>query len=266
MLGSSGGRLNLLAACAIAVSASRAAAAPRRQKPCQAETAACIEGRCGGLDRDARRQCIETCRGIGGCAAIRTLAYVMNECRTDGPIFHQALLVRRGNCAPVPVMDLELPVVPDQLAMFNYLCGLYVDTRFGHIAAMVGVFQRLTATPGGSGVVFEVTDALAQPVQLFRLPPEAEKGFYFVRADGTDLRRLGPPSDVPIVFYAPGSDPSNFYTGGFVVPNSDISPDGRTFVFTDWGPGPVGETAIQVVTLDIATGRRTWVTRFRAIE
>src|SRR5262249_50406016 len=91
-------------------------------------------------------------------------------------------------------------------------------------------------------------------------------GFYFVRADGTDLRRLGPPSDVPIVFYAPGSDPSNFYTGGFVVPNSDISPDGRTFVFTDWGPGPVGETAIQVVTLDIATGRRTWFTRFPAIE
>jgi len=260
-------RLPLLAALAVAVVASLAVAAPRCEKPCKAETAACIGTRCAGLDREARRQCIETCRGIGGCAAIRTLAYVVNECRTDGPIFHQALLVRHGNCAPVTVMDLELPVLPDQLATFNYLCGLYVVGRFGHIGALVGVFQRLTAMPDGSGVVFEVTDAVAQPVQLFRLPPEVEEGFYFVRSDGSGLRRLGPPSGVPIVFYyARGSDPGNFCTGGFVVPNSDISPDGGTFVFTDWGPDPAGEKAIQVATLDIATGRRAWVTRFPVAE
>jgi hypothetical protein len=90
-----------------------------------------------------------------------------------------------------------------------------------------------------------------------------EKGFYFVRADGTGLHRLGPPSEVPIVVIFPDSNnPVGFDSGGDVVPNSGISPDSRTFVFTDWGPGPAGEKAIQVVTLDIATGNRTWVTRF----
>src|SRR5262249_55459166 len=159
------------------------------------------------------------------------------------------------------------PVVPDQLAMFNSLCGLYVDTRFGHIAALVGVFQRLTATPDGSGVVFEVTDAVAQPVPLFRLPPEVEKGFYFVRSDGTGLRRLGPPSEIPIIFYALSATARiGFTAGGLVVPNSGIRPDSRTFVFTDWGPGPSGEKAIQVVTLDIATGKRKWVTKFPVCE
>ena len=143
-------RLSLLAAMAAAAVASSAAAAPRCEKACKAETAACIRSRCTGVDRDGRRQCIETCRGIGGCTAIRTLAYVVNECRADSPIFHQALRVRRGNCAPVTVMDLALPVLPHQLENFNYLCGLYTDARFGHIGALIGVFQRLTATPDGS--------------------------------------------------------------------------------------------------------------------
>src|SRR5262245_32226737 len=265
MLGSSSGRLTLLAV--IAVGGSLAAAAPRCEKPCRAETAACIRSRCAGLEGDARRECRETCRGIGGCAAIRTFAYVVNECRTDGPILHQALRIRRGDCAPVTVMDLELPVVPDQLEFFNYLCGLWVDTRFGDVGSLIGVFQRLAATPDGSGVVFEVTDAVAQPVPLFRLPPEVEKGFYFVRSDGTGLRRLGPPSEIPIIFYALSATARiGFTAGGLVVPNSGISPDSRTFVFTDWGPGPSGEKAIQVVTLDIATGKRKWVTKFPVCE
>jgi hypothetical protein len=265
MLGSSGGRLTLLAV--IAVGGSLAAAAPRCEKPCKAETATCIRSHCAGLEGDARRECRETCRGIGGCAAIRTLAWVVNECRTDGAILHQSLRVRRGNCAPVTVMDLELSVVPDQLEFFNYLCGLWVDTRYGDVGSLIGVFQRMTAMPDGSGVVFEVTDAVGQPVRLFTLPPEIEKGFYFVRADGTGLRRLGPPSEVPIIVYFLSSAAKiGFALGGLVVPNSDISPDGRRFVFTDWGPGPVGEKAIQVVTLDLATGKRTWVTRFPATE
>jgi hypothetical protein len=266
MHGSTRGRLTLLVALTF-VAASWAAATERCEKPCKAQTAACIQTRCAGIDGDARRQCVETCRGSGGCAAIRTLAYVVNECRTDGPILHQSLRIRRGNCTPVTVMDLELPVLSGQLEFFNYLCGLWVDTRYGDVGSLIGVFQRLTATPDGSGVVFEVTDAVAQPAPLFRLPPEVEKGFYFVRAEGTGLRRLGPPSEVPIIVYGNLSDsPIGFYAGGLVVPNSDISPDGRTFAFTDRGPGPAGEGAIQVVTLDIATGKRTWVTRFPVTE
>jgi hypothetical protein len=261
-------RLSLLAALAVAAIASLAVAAPRCEQPCKAETATCIRSRCGDVEGEARRQCVETCRGIGGCAKIRTLAYVMNECRTDGPIFHQTLLVRHGNCAPVTVMDLALPVAPDQLELFNSLCRRYVDTKFGPVGSLVGMFQRLAATPDGSGVVFEVTDAVApKAVSLFSLPRGMEKGFYFVRDDGTGLRWLSPPSEVPIIVIFPDStNPVGFDSGGTTVPNSGISPDSRTFVFTDLGPGPAGETAIQVVTLDIATGNRTWVTRFPVTE
>jgi hypothetical protein len=266
MHGSTRGRLILLVALTF-VTASSAAARERCEKACKAETAGCIRSRCAGISGETRGQCVETCRGIGGCAAIRTLAYVVNECRTDGPTLRQSLRIRRGNCAPVTVMDLELPVLPDQIGSFNYLCGLWVDTRYGDVGSLIGVFQRLTATPDGSGVVFELTDAVAQPVPLFALPSEVEKGFYFVRADGTYLRRLGPPSEVPIIVYGIGGpNPFGFFATGLVVPNSDISPDGRRFVFTDWGPGPAGEKAIQVVTLDIASGKRTWVTRFPVTE
>jgi hypothetical protein len=159
-------------------------------------------------------------------------------------------------------MDLELPVLPDELERFNELCGLWSDSRHGEVGSLIGVFQRLTVMPDGSGVVFELTDAVGQPVTFFQLPLEVAKGFYFVRADGTHLRRLGPPSGVPIVVYGENNSRIGFYAGGLVVPNSDISPDGRTFVFTDWGPGPSGETAIQVVTLDLRIRKRTWVTRF----
>src|SRR5262249_58702925 len=39
------------------------------------------------------------------------------------------------------------------------------------------------------------------------------------------------------------------------------SPDGRTVLFTDLGPGDDGVDATQVVTLDVESGRRTQVTR-----
>src|SRR5262249_52445706 len=45
------------------------------EKACKTETAACIRDRCTGLTAQARSDCLETCRGIGGCTAIRTLAY-----------------------------------------------------------------------------------------------------------------------------------------------------------------------------------------------
>src|SRR4029453_17140137 len=40
-----------------------------------------------------------------------------------------------------------------------------------------------------------------------------------------------------------------------------FSPNGRRIAFTDAGPGPGGEEAAQIVVLDLATGRRTLVTR-----
>src|SRR5262249_59813510 len=104
-------RLSLFAA--LAVAASSAVAAPRCEKPCEVRTSACMGERCAGLAGEAKRTCVETCRGVGGCAPIRTLAYVVNALRSDGRDGRQALLVRRGNRAPVTVMELPLPTPPD---------------------------------------------------------------------------------------------------------------------------------------------------------
>ena len=68
-------RLPLVAALAVAAVASSAVAASRCEKPCKAETAACIGERCAGLGGAARHACLETCKGIGGCARIGTLAW-----------------------------------------------------------------------------------------------------------------------------------------------------------------------------------------------
>jgi hypothetical protein len=254
-------RFALLAALAVAAVASSAAAMSRCEKPCKAETAACIRSRCSRSDGDARRQCSETCRGIGGCAPIRTLAYVVTECRTDSPVARQKLVVRRGNCAPVPVMELTGVSLADAPPTF---CGIYGDSRLGHAAVLSGFFQRLAVTADGSAVVFEVTDQVAQ-FPTFTLPSGIEEGFYFVRADGTGLRRLGPASGMPLfVFFLTTENAFGFDVGGFQARSSDISPDGRSIVFTDLGPGPAGEQAIQVVMLDLATGKRRLVTSLPA--
>ena len=36
-----------------------------------------------------------------------------------------------------------------------------------------------------------------------------------------------------------------------------FSPSGRRIAYTDLGPGPAGEEAVQIVILDLATGQRT---------
>jgi hypothetical protein len=232
-----------------------AQARPRCAKPCKEETARCTQTRCADMVRETRRACIETCRGIGGCAPIRTLAYVVSECRTDSRGFHQALYVRRGNCAPVNIMELDAPV---ELPAEN--CALYGGYPLGHFSVLAGAFQRLAVSPDGLGVVFEVTEEAA----LFphgSLPPETE-GLYFVGADGRDLRRLGPPSGVPLFgVHEDTSSPSGYAYGGLLYPHIDFSLDGRRIIFTDWGPGPAGEPAIQIMALELASGHRRQVTR-----
>ncbi len=145
-------RLALLAAFAVWVVISPALAAPHCEKPCKAETAACLRARCAGLAGKDRRACVERCRGLGGCAPIRTLAYVVTECRSDSRAIHQALHVRRGNCAPATVMDLELPTDLPEMS-----CRAYGDYPLGHLSVLAGVFQRLAVSPDGSGVIFEAT-------------------------------------------------------------------------------------------------------------
>jgi hypothetical protein len=180
----------------------------------------------------------------------------VTRCRSDSRAIHQALYVRRGNCAPVPVMDVELPT---DLPELN--CRLYGKYRLGHFSVLAGVFQRLAVSPDGSGVVFEVTNE-ATVFSPFSLPPGIEKGLYFVGSDGHDARRLGPPSGVPLYGLSEDSSSETGYTyGGLLYPHIDFSLDGRRIIFTDWGPGPAGEPAIQIMALELASGHRRQITR-----
>src|SRR4030095_12467477 len=95
-------------------------------------------------------------------------------------------------------------------------------------------------------VVFEVNDAFSiTPSTL--LSPE-QRGFFMVRSDGRGLRPLGPASREPSF-------------SAFPSPPIAFSPNGRLIAFTDLGPGPGGEEAVQIVVLDLATGKRSQVTR-----
>src|SRR5262245_15997699 len=88
-------------------------AAAACQRSCAAPVAACRQAECSALGGRARHTCIRACRARSTCAApgaaIRTIAYAVTECRNDPPGFisgSQKLFVRRGNCDPVPVMEL----------------------------------------------------------------------------------------------------------------------------------------------------------------
>jgi hypothetical protein len=243
-------RLPLVTALAVAVVASSAVAAPRCEKPCKAETAACIGERCAELGGAARQTCLETCRGIGGCARIGTLAYVVSQCTVGG--FHQKLQIRQGNCDPVTVLDFPEP------GETGRNCTLIGSARFGYVSSpIVGAFQRIGVSADGQHVVFEVTDDFAG---THLLPPGQQKGIFIVRADGRRLFRLGPASHDPA--FRIGMDPASPLGGLRVdvwIPFS-FSPDGRAVVLTDLGPGPAGEEAIQIFTLDLVTGERKQLT------
>lgn len=258
----------LLAACLAMGGAAHALAAPRCAMTCRQEVAACKKTRCAGLERGARRACAEDCRGRAGCPTrIRTVAYVVTACRQTpgGTIGSQAVVVRRGDCDPLTVMSLgSAELVTDPFIALGGLCRLFGQTRGGYRSVLAGGFTRLGVSPDGSVVVFELTNDFSLLPTVFEL--QAEEGIYVVGADGRGLRRLGPASRNASgrIEPAPGTEI------GLATSTYDVlyrfSPDGRTIVFTDRGPGPAGEDAIQVVTLDLSTGRRTRLTRLPDAE
>ena len=235
-------------------------AAPRCTKTCRREAAACKQTQCTGLAGEQRRACVKTCDERGGCPpggpAIRTLAYVVHECRTDAQGLTTGdvtLRVRHGDCDPVTVYELgPSGASPDPAG----LCRLYGENRWGDAGVLAGGIERVGVRPDGSAVVFEVTDETAVYHLRPPLPPDQE-GIYVVGADGSGPRRLGPASRRPALNVSSSSyiDPDLFFS---------FSPDGRTIVFTDLGPDAAGKDTVQVVTLDVTTGRRTPLTRLPA--
>src|SRR5262245_21574919 len=233
------------------------AAAPRADGACNAtckrDLERCIATQCEGVGQAAcRRRCKP--------AAIRTLAYVLSECRVDAAGFvvaRQALRVRRGDRDPITVVEFPpSEPMPDPRQLCRAFGGAPENSSRGEISVFAFPLQRLGVSADGSGVVFEVNDefSIAGPTAL---SPE-QKGIFFVRSDGRGLRRLGPPSRDP-AFTASQSPPL------FSVSTSmAFSPNARRVAFTDRGPGPGGEETVQIIVLDLATGRRAQVTRLPA--
>src|SRR4030095_14290734 len=131
-----------------------------------------------------------------GPATVSTLAYVVTECSTDaaqGPgTIRQRLQIRRGDQAPITVVDTSAVGFTD-----GRFCWFVGAVRADYQFAQYGVFHRLGVSPDGSQVVFEVTDddggdtGVPPPA---RVVPDEQKGTFAVRADGTNLRLLGPAS------------------------------------------------------------------------
>jgi hypothetical protein len=184
--------------------------------------------------------------------SLGTLAYVETECHDtkEGFVEHQALRIRQGEREPVTVF--ETPGV-GPITGIGGACRLLTQGRGGTGSIAREAFQAVTVSPDGASVVFDVTDEFSvRPPLPLHLPPE-QKGLFWVRADGTGLRPLGPPSQVRF-----------FFLYGFGVLHSSFplsfSPDGRTIAFADKGPDAGGHEADQVVTVDVATLARTQVT------
>ena len=232
------------------------AAAPRAEGACNAtckrDLERCMATQCEGVPRSV---CRRRCKPV----AIRMLAYVQNECRVDAGgviVRHQQLRIRRGDREPITVAEYGPSIpAPDELG----LCRLYGESRSGPAGVVAGQLQRLGVSPDGSVVVFEVDSERPGLFPKIRLPAD-QQGLFLVRADGSGRRRLGPASRESTFRTSP--DPSGTFP--LLVSYSPLiafSPNGRRIAFTDRGPGSMGEDAVQIMVLDLATGERTQVTR-----
>jgi hypothetical protein len=235
----------------LSLAAARGGAAAACPSTCTQELRECKRTCASGgqARRDCRAACAErsTCTAPG--AHIHTLAYVTTECTTDPQkrsSLKQTLFVRHGNCDPVPVAAFgpSRPVTTP----FADTCIYYGLSRNGWFftsaaGRSVGVFQNVGVLRDGS-TVFNLTKQFSNVPAL--TPDVPEEGIFVVRADGSEPRRLGPPSRAPQLFSFRWS----------------VSPDGRTIAFIDLGDAkePPYYEAPQVFLLDPRRNRRKQLT------
>jgi hypothetical protein len=234
----------------------------RCERSCRQKVADCIDAECAGLAGRERMRCRKVCREKHGCAGPRigTLAYVLTECEVDAQgnlLGAQELRIRRGNCEDVTVVRLELDVAVKEPPFAG--CRFYGQWRVGGAVVSVAPFHRVSVTPDGSGVLFDVSNG---DVRLVSVPDEIE-GMWLVRADGTGLRRLHEPIRVSQFKVLPE------YPYAQVAPDTiRFSPDGRRIVFTDLDDQDVeqifttrianGRTRTQLTSLPRATASKPW--------
>src|SRR5262245_4245248 len=220
---------------------------------CTREIRAC-RGRCAAQRGTARRECRASCADASTCNAAgvraRTGAYAVVECRNDAAGFslHERLVVRRGNCDPVTVMELP-PVGPvtDPLQV----CRTYGQYRVGWGSVVVGRFQRIGVTPDGRHVIVEVTNDHVLTGLEALSPEPPDEGIFLMNADGRERRRIGPPSRRRII------DDGLVTTGS---PFLAVSPDGRFVGYEERGPDAEGRDGGQRVVLDLMTDDERLVT------
>ena len=186
---------------------------------------------------------------------IGTLAYVVTQCSETGrkALFseHQALHILHG-ARDVTVM--ETPGVGPVSTGVVGLCKGLTLLRNGELSILRDAFQGLAVSPDGAAVVFEITDDFSVDPKLpLGLAPD-QKGIFSVRADGSGLRPLGPPSRLPF-FYIEDNGGFIFFLVSFA-----FSPDSRMVTFADTGPDAAGHEAGQLMTLDVNSGERRQVT------
>jgi hypothetical protein len=200
--------------------------------------------------------------GSSAAATVRTLAYAPGVCRENDTqrSWGQELRIRQGEGVDVTVTDATETFLQEPPFRFPGACGLAGTLRAaGFASQFVGGIQRFAVSPDGSTVVFEKTNRFS----VIGLPPLAaeREGFFVVGADGSGLRRLGPASRESMTRLGFDASAPGGVRGIAFQDSLSFSADGQTIVFTDRGPGPAGEDAIQITTLDLATGVRTQVTR-----
>jgi WD40-like Beta Propeller Repeat len=224
---------------------------------CKRDIERCMATQCDGIGR-------ETCRRRCKPAAIRTLAYAQSECRWHPSnhtyVAHQELRIRRRDQEPITVATFDSQPVADPLGF----CSQWGEFGFGGFSVLAFPLQRLGVSGDGSTIVYEVNDA-APFFPFGTLPPE-DNGIFMVRSDGTGGRRLGPPSGDKSFRLGPAfGNPSMILNFAYTLsPPISFSPDGRRITFTDLGPAPDGQQAVQIAVLELATGDRKLLTHLPA--
>jgi hypothetical protein len=172
----------------------------------------------------------------------------------------EKLVIRRGNCDPVTVMEAASTPVLDPTGS----CRVFGEVRNGQYSLEGGVFQRLGVLPDGSGVIFEVTKQFSLYPPVTPEPPRGE-GIFFVRADGSGLRWLGPASRFPTFVVV--NDVHSPRGLGYPITELvfAVSPDGRSIAFIDLGPDTAGNEAPEIFLLDLRSGRRTQLTQLSRV-
>jgi hypothetical protein len=198
---------------------------------------------------------LAACGGEGqpSPAGTGTVAYLVTSCRQTGGTMtlQQEVRILHGEAEAVTV----LPVGP--LGPFPGIgCGLWGFYR-RWLYMQWGPLQRFGTTPDGSGIIYELTDEFVQEGR--GVLPAEQRGIYYMRADGSGLRRLGPASHAPTVVYSPTG--TSWLEYGFA-----FDPGGEEFTYVDRGPDEAGHDAAEVFLRGLTPGDATQVTHLPALD